>query len=107
MLGGNGVVNFAAGERWKSFTVAARSDGIPEVSIVQYWMSYIRNNKVTVILILTQLDETFEIELFNEDGSRTNIGSPSTVNITVLENEDPNGVFSFLPSSTNISIGTL
>lgn len=52
-----------------------------------------------------QLDETFLVELFNEDGSKELIEEPSSVNITITENDDPYGVFSFAAGSLSVAIG--
>ena len=45
------------------------------------------------------------MELFNEDGSKQLIEEPSSVNITITENDDPYGVFSFAPESLSVAIG--
>ena len=54
---------------------------------------------------LHQLNETFLVELFNQDGSKQLIEEPSSVNLTITENDDPHGVFSFVAESLNVAIG--
>lgn len=54
---------------------------------------------------LHQLNETFLVELFNQDGSKQLIEEPSSVNLTITENDDPHGVFSFAAESLNVAIG--
>ena len=59
------------------------------------------------LLSLHQLNETFLVELFNQDGSKLLIQEPSSVNLTIVENDDPHGVFSFAAEYLNVTIGEL
>ena len=53
-----------------------------------------------------QLNETYTLELRSfsgQDQAASVIGSPSTISISVLENDDPYGVFSFADTDVTIS----
>ena len=52
-----------------------------------------------------KLNETIVIELFDEDNSKGLIAEPSSVNVTILENDDPYGVFMFASTSLSVAIG--
>lgn len=56
---------------------------------------------------LPELEEVFVIDLFRTSGGSpgARLGSNTSANLTVPENDDPYGVFSFTPSSENIEIG--
>ena len=49
-----------------------------------------------------ELDETFEVILRNSAGG-AEVGLPSSVTVTILSNDDINGVFSFADSSLLVS----
>eukprot|EP00794_Sanderia_malayensis_P009868 gene9868-10878_t len=50
---------------------------------------------------IPEIDETFEIVLTSIDGSI--LGSRTVVNVTILQNEDANGIFSFFNSPNNLN----
>ncbi|PFX17387.1 G-protein coupled receptor 98 [Stylophora pistillata] len=67
------LVRFLPGEREKSFAVIAKTDNVPEI------------------------DEKFLLGLFSEgpEGQKGVLGSHTTVNVTIKENDDPYGVVGF------------
>lgn len=71
-------VTFDSGEQAVNITIAIVNDQIPEV------------------------DETFSVELRNGVGG-VEIGSPSSVTVTILSNDDINGIFFFSDSSSLVS----
>jgi G-protein coupled receptor 98 len=80
ILAADGFVVFGPGERNKTFTIVPRQEDIPE------------------------LNETIVIELFDAANTKQLIASPSSVDVTVLENDDPYGVFKFVTSSLSVAI---
>lgn len=80
-IGPTGILFFSPGEQVKGIPVAPVLDNIPEAN------------------------ETFTLEIFSPLGKADIIGSPTTVNITILPNDDYNGVFSFDSSSLSPLIG--
>ncbi|XP_035665839.1 adhesion G-protein coupled receptor V1-like [Branchiostoma floridae] len=84
-LGGVGVARFEVGETSHTVRIQALQDGVPE------------------------LNETYTLELRSfsgQDQAASVIGSPSTISISVLENDDPYGVFSFADTDVTISEST-
>ena len=73
-------MTFAPTNRTMSVDVAAALDDIPEIN------------------------ETFTFEIYS---TKDNIVSPSNVSITILANDDWNGVFSFNSSSVSQTIGMI
>ena len=49
----------------------------------------------------------FMIQLSQFDGGTNLLGNQTSVNITILKNDDANGVFSFAQDSLRIAIGNL
>ena len=80
LTGPVGVLTFEATERLKLIQLAPLIDNEPEIN------------------------ETFILEIFS---SKDIIGTPATVSITILANDDWNGVFSFTDSSLSLAIGKL
>ena len=64
-----------------------------------------RLNHATNLFLHLQLNETIVIELFDAANTKQLIASPSSVDVTVLENDDPYGVFKFVTSSLSVAIG--
>lgn len=60
-------------------------------------------NVATVPDTIPETDETFLLEIFSDNPEI--LGSPSTVSITILANDDWNGVFSFAADSLDLTIG--
>ncbi|XP_066273052.1 adhesion G-protein coupled receptor V1-like isoform X1 [Branchiostoma lanceolatum] len=84
-LGGVGVVLFAVGETSHIVTIQAKQDDVPE------------------------LNETYTLGLRSfsgQDQAASVIGSPNIISISVLENDDPYGVFSFADTDVTISEST-
>ena len=79
-IGASSLVTFAPTNRTMSVDVAAALDDIPEIN------------------------ETFTFEIYS---TKDNIVSPSNVSITILANDDWNGVFSFNSSSISQTIGMI
>lgn len=72
------TVSFSSGEASKTVQVAIIEDTTPEVA------------------------ESFLVRMTNPTGGAT-VGKPDETTVTISENDDPYGVFSFLPSSTSIA----
>lgn len=81
IAGGQGIADFQPGERSKDITLFVTNDDIPEVN------------------------ETFVFSI-QPLSSGVDVATPTTVDITVLANDDFAGVFSFNASSLSTSIGT-
>ena len=79
-IGASSLVTFAPTNRTMSVDVAAALDDIPEIN------------------------ETFTFEIYS---MKDNVVSPSNVSITILANDDWNGVFSFNSSSVSQTIGMI
>ena len=77
-IGGSGNLTFEAGVDTSTITLAPRVDGIPEAN------------------------EVFTLVIFS---SKPIVQSPSNVTITILANDDYNGVFNFSSNSVNLVIG--
>ena len=82
-IGPTGVLFFNPGDTTKNIPIAPVLDSIPETN------------------------ETFTLELFSPLGKTQILGSPTTVTITILANDDYNGVFSFTDPSRLVGIGKL
>ena len=82
IAGGQGIVEFLPGERSKDITLFVTNDNIPEVN-------------ETFVFSIQPLSPNVEV------------GTPTSVDITVLANDDFAGVFSFASSSLSVSIGTI
>ena len=54
---------------------------------------------------LFQVTEHFQLKLVTFDANIASIGKKNAINITVLENDNPYGVFHFKDSSLSVSIG--
>ena len=56
---------------------------------------------------LPELEEMFAVRLIRTTGGTpgARLGSPTTTNLTVPENDDPYGVFRFTPTSERVEIG--
>ena len=79
-IGASSLVTFGPTNRTMSVDVAAALDDIPEIN------------------------ETFTFEIYS---MKDNVVSPSNVSITILANDDWNGVFSFNSSSVSQTIGMI
>ncbi|XP_014663002.1 PREDICTED: G-protein coupled receptor 98-like [Priapulus caudatus] len=79
--GGTNVLKFEAGERFKTATVVAVPDGIPE------------------------LDEEYVLQLISYGEKVSDIGPKSAINITISKNDDPYGMFHFDASALRHTIG--
>ena len=60
---------------------------------------------VPVLDSIPETNETFTLEIFSALGKTDILGSPTNVSITILPNDDYNGVFSFSSSSLFLAIG--
>ena len=60
---------------------------------------------IPVLDSIPETNETFTLEIFSPLGKTEIFGSRTTVSITILPNDDYNGVFSFSSSSLFIAIG--
>lgn len=54
---------------------------------------------------MMQINETFTVRLSQFDGGTELLGSRRAVTITILKNDDANGVFSFTEDSLQSAIG--
>lgn len=54
---------------------------------------------------MPETNETYVLEIFSPLGKTDILGSPTTASMTILANDDYNGVFSYDSSSLLISIG--
>ncbi|XP_032809135.2 adhesion G-protein coupled receptor V1 isoform X2 [Petromyzon marinus] len=68
-MGSNGILDFSPGDTEKELSLVPQADGIPE------------------------LDETYLLQLSSLNGSACKVGDKDSLNITVLKNDDPHGVF--------------
>lgn len=80
IAGGQGLADFQPGDREFSVTLLVIDDSTPELN-------------ETFLFIISPLD------------SRIQLGSPTTVDVTVLANDDFAGLFSFNVSSLTSTIG--
>lgn len=80
IAGGQGIADFQPGERSKDITLFVTNDNIPEVN------------------------ETFVFTIQPLSAGLV-VGTPASVDITILANDDFAGVFSFDESSLSTSIG--
>ena len=80
-FGGSGFASFSPDQRQFVITILAREDVLPEI------------------------DENFSLQISAIGGNDEIIGEPSSVNITILANDDYAGVFSFTSTSLNLFIG--
>ena len=80
LTGPVGVLTFEATDRLKQIQLAPLIDDEPEIN------------------------ETFILEIYS---SKDIIGTPAAVSVTILANDDWNGVFSFTDSSLSLAIGKL
>lgn len=80
IAGGQGIVEFLPGERSKDITLFVTNDNIPEIN-------------ETFVFSIQPLSPNVEV------------ATPTSVDITVLANDDFAGVFSFASSSLSVSIG--
>ena len=56
---------------------------------------------------MVQVDETFTVRLSQFDGGTELLGNRTSVTITILKNDDANGVFSFTQDSLQLPIGII
>lgn len=81
LIGGFGFANFIANQRSFTVTILINDDTIPEI------------------------DETFIFTISAVDGNEGILGSPTSVTITLLANDDFAGVFLFAASSLSLFVG--
>ena len=80
-IGGAGLATFQPGQTESIVSVLPNNDNIPEDR------------------------ETFNFTISTEDGNDALLGSPVSVEIVILPNDDYAGVFRFDDSSLNLTIG--
>ncbi|XP_032062639.1 adhesion G-protein coupled receptor V1 [Aythya fuligula] len=78
--GSTGILEFKPGEREIIITLLTRMDGIPE------------------------LDEVYSVVLSGYSEMPGKVGNATTVNITILKNDDPHGIIQFLPYELTVTI---
>ena len=81
LIGGFGFANFIANQRSITVTILINDDTIPEI------------------------DETFNFMISAVNGNEAILGSPTSVVITILANDDFAGVFLFAASSLSLFVG--
>lgn len=79
-FGGSNVVTFAPNQREATIIIVPQNDNVPEVN------------------------ETFSFNISSADGGDEILGSPTSVMITILANDDYAGVFHFHSASLSLEI---
>ncbi|KAH0628079.1 hypothetical protein JD844_008789 [Phrynosoma platyrhinos] len=78
--GNTGILEFKHGEREIKITLLTRMDGIPE------------------------LDEFYSVILSSHGELPSKLGNATSVNITILKNDDPHGIIQFLAEGLEVTI---
>ena len=93
---------FVHGRMWSCLLIMGWY-GVSEIEFAQ--MGETSGNLITHCLFNFQLDEIFILSLQQYNNHTVNIGTNSSVNIKILENDKPYGVLQFNATSVLIAVG--